>query len=344
MKLSLCMIVKDEEPVLRRCLDGAGWADEIVILDTGSSDRTEEIAREYTPLVFSEPWKEDFSAARNASFLRATGDFLVWLDADDYVSPEEGKKIPALKRRLEEEGADMVMCPYEAGGLRYYRERFLRNGVGFFWEGRVHECIAPRGKTVRSDFTVRHLGSKKERGDRNLRIYRKWEKEEPLSGRDLFYYGRELYYRAYYAEAEEKLHAMLAGEGWYVNKIEACRVLADCLLAQGRREEALLSLFRSFLYGEPRAGVLCAAGDLFFFEGRDEEAAFWYSSALACRDHAAEGDFEEPEKRGLYPLLQLVVCKWRTGDREGALLCHKKTEELAPEHPSVVYNRRFFGV
>ncbi len=344
MRFSLCMIVKDEEPVLRRCLDGAGWADEIVIADTGSSDRTAEIAREYTSLVFSVPWTDDFSAARNASFAKATGDYLVWLDADDYVSPEEGKKIPALKEALEKEGADMVMCPYEAGGLRYFRERFLRNGVGFSWEGRVHECIAPRGKIVRYGFTVRHLGSKKERGDRNLRIYRKWEKEEPLSGRDLFYYGRELFYRAHYAEAEEKLGRALAGNGWYVNKIEACRVLADCLLAQGRREEALLSLFRTFLYGEPRAGVVCAAGDLLFAEGRYAEAAFWYSSALTCRDHSAEGDFEEPEKHGLYPLLQLVVCKWRTGDREAALLYHQRTEEIAPDHPSVAFNRAFFGV
>ena len=89
MKLSLCMIVRDEEKVLARCLDSVKDAvDEIVIVDTGSSDNTAALAKRYTRAVFPLAWTDDFSAARNFSFEKATGDYLMWLDADDAIAPE----------------------------------------------------------------------------------------------------------------------------------------------------------------------------------------------------------------------------------------------------------------
>ena len=86
MKISLCMIVKDEEALLGRCLESAkSLADEIVIVDTGSADKTVELARRYTDAVYFLPWQGDFSHARNFSFSKATGDYLLWLDADDVI-------------------------------------------------------------------------------------------------------------------------------------------------------------------------------------------------------------------------------------------------------------------
>src|SRR5690242_19973198 len=71
--ISLCMIVKNEERTLARCLDSVnGIADEIVIVDTGSSDRTTEVAARYTDRIYAYAWEDDFAAARNASFARAT--------------------------------------------------------------------------------------------------------------------------------------------------------------------------------------------------------------------------------------------------------------------------------
>ena len=344
MKISLCMIVKNEEEVLARCLDSAAaLADEIIVVDTGSADATKAIARKYTDKVYDFPWKDDFAAARNFAFSKATGDYQLWLDADDVIPPESAALFPALKALLETESPDLVQCPYEVGAaLSFYRERFLKRESEFLWQGRVHECIAPRGKVMRFRFAVRHLGSKKERGARNLDIYRRWAEEEPLSPRDKFYYGRELYYHRLYTEAIAVLNEMLAGEGWFVNKIEACKVLALCHAERGNHAEALLSLFSSFLYGEPRATVCCEIGRLFRAENHLREAAFWYERALECRDHAAEGDFEEPAARTITPLLELVCIYYALGEKDKAAACHKKTEELAPAHPSVVYNARFF--
>lgn len=349
MTISLCMIVKDEEEVLSRCLDSArGLSDEIVIVDTGSRDGTVEIARRYTDRIFFFPWQMDFAAARNFAFSKGMGDYLLWLDADD-VLPSKGAFAP-LRELLAKEAPDVLLCPYETSpdekgqpALSFYRERFLRRERGFRWQGRVHECISPEGKVLRSPFPVLHLGSKKERGTRNLDIYRKWEKEEELSGRDLFYYGRELFYHGFYREAEEKLVRMLEGEGWYVNRIEACRFLALARERLQDREGAKTALLSSLRYAEPRASVLCELARLFKEEGRYREAIFWYQSALACRDHSEEGDLEEARFRSLTPLLELVGCYYALGARREAELCHKKTEELAPSHPSVVYNRRFFS-
>ena len=227
--------------------------------------------------------------------------------------------------------------------MTYYRERFLKRDKNFVWRGRVHECISPQGKIVKSEFTVVHLPDDTGRGSRNLDIYRKWAGEEALSGRDLFYYGRELYYHRLYAEAIAVLEDMLKGEGWYVNKIEACRVLAACRMARGETERALDALFASFRYGEPRAGVLCDIGGIFREQKKYREAVFFFESAIRCRDHSIEGDFEEPAARSLTPALELVSCYWQLGEKEAALAWHKRTEELAPEHPSVRFNRDFFA-
>ena len=101
MTISLCMIVKNEEAVLARCLDSVRDAvDEIVIVDTGSTDRTKEIARGYTEKVFDFEWIDDFSAARNYAYAQATMDYQMWLDADDVLPACEREKLLRLKQTL----------------------------------------------------------------------------------------------------------------------------------------------------------------------------------------------------------------------------------------------------
>ena len=347
--LSLCMIVKDEETVLPRCLESVqGLFDEIVVIDTGSKDHTREIARAFGAFVYDLPWQDDFSAARNFSFFKATSDYLFWMGADDVLPPPSHERFPALRAFLEEERPDTLFLPYECMGqdnapsLVFRRERVLRRCPMAHWVGRVHECIVPFGKQSFFDLPVRHLGSEKQRGERNLRIYEQWEKEEPLSPRDAFYFGRELSYHRRYKEAAARLESMLKSDGWYVNKIEACKVLALCYEAQGLPEQALSVLFQSFLFGEPRASVCCELGRLFQSQNRLKEAVFWFEAALSCRDHSEEGDFETPDSRALTPLLSLVCCYDALGEKERALAFHRRTEELFPLHPAAIHNRAYF--
>lgn len=348
MTVSLCMIVKNEEEVLERCLSSVvKLVDEIIVVDTGSSDDTVNIAKRFGAKVFSFAWVDDFAAARNYAFSLGACDYLLWLDADDFITPENAELFIKLKADLESENPDAAECPYEiiSDGkpvLKFMRERIVKRSAGFEWQGRVHECITPRGKIIKSDFCVRHLGSNKPRGSRNLDIYRKWASEEELDGRNLFYYGRELYYNGYLEEAETTLEKMLRGDGWFVNKIEACLVLADARRALNHIEGALSALFESFIYGEPRAKICIKIAELYHETNRLNEAEYWYKAALLCRDHSAEGDFEDGYARTLTPLFGLCRLSFERGDLQKSYDYHKQSEALFPDHPSVAYNRSYF--
>lgn len=350
--LSLAMIVKNEEKYLKNALDGVrDCVDEIVIADTGSTDGTRAIASEYTDRIFDFAWCDDFAAARNFSFSKARGEYIMWLDADDVVTEENARRLNALRGRLEEERPDTVMCRYETAfdgkgraTYAYLRERIVRRETALPWVGFIHECIAPSGKIICSKFTVRHAGLSKNRGRRNLDIYQKHVSAgEKLDPRQKFYYGRELYANRLYTEAESVLREAAEGEGWTVNKIEASKVLADCRLAKGDADGALAALLGSFRFGEPRAEVMCKIGGIFKAKKSYKEAEYWYGAALSAKDFTVYGDFDAPECRGIIPLLELTRCYWEEGDAANSLKCHRAAKELFPEHPSVIYNEKFFS-
>jgi glycosyltransferase involved in cell wall biosynthesis len=204
------MIVRDEEKNLSQCLESVrGVFDEIVVLDTGSKDRTVEIARSFGARVFDFVWVDDFGAARNAALARATGDYAFWLDADDLIEPPERAKLEELIAGLRGDHscagspqtatrsgvlgrsqspvasatAYVVRCacdpgPDGEGGetvVDHIRLFPLIEGVR--WTYRVHEQILPALKRAGvpvewTDITVRHTGY----SDRALRS-RKLERD-----------------------------------------------------------------------------------------------------------------------------------------------------------------------
>lgn len=346
LTLSVCLIVKNESAVLARCLDcAAKFADEIVVVDTGSSDDTRSIARKFTAHVFDFVWRDDFSAARNYAFSRAHGDYLMWLDADDVIEACEIEKIKSLKQRLAL--ADTFMFLYHSGGLSYCRERILRNCPQACWQGRVHEVIPPFGRVSFEDITILH--AKENAGMdtpdcRNLNIYRKMLSEgEPFSARDEFYYARELFYHRDYGTAIERFESFLSrADGWAENKIAACEHLADCFLATGDREKAELSLLRAQLYGSPRAEHLFKLGGIFFETGDYFRAAFYYQSCLLCKRAESTGGFYVSDCYGFLPCIQLCVCFSRMGDNAAAERYNQMAGEYRPDDPAYLYNVGYF--
>ncbi len=151
LTISLCMIVRNEEMHIACCLDSvAELVDEIIIVDTGSTDRTMGIVCGYTAKIYSYPWKDDFSEARNYSFSRASMDYCMWMDADDVLEETEKDKFLQLKESLSPD-TDIVMMKYntsfdEAGrpSFSYFRERWIRNSAEYRRIGAVHEVIPPR--------------------------------------------------------------------------------------------------------------------------------------------------------------------------------------------------------
>jgi tetratricopeptide (TPR) repeat protein len=164
------MIVRDEEHNLPDCLrSAAGLFDEVVVVDTGSKDRTRELAVSLGARVFDFPWCDSFAAARNESLRHATGDWCFWLDADDRLDDDNRDKLGQLFASLgDENAAYSVKClclPEGPGGPATVVDhiRLFRNRPDVRWRYRVHEQILPAvrdcgGRVRWSGATVRHTG------------------------------------------------------------------------------------------------------------------------------------------------------------------------------------------
>lgn len=223
MKLSAVLIVKNEEELVSNALESVKEFDEIVVVDTGSTDRTVEIAKQYTDKVFFFPWVDDFSAARNYAIEKATGDWIYSIDADQkLLSP-----ISLVKEEVEraEQGGHktVLVKTLTAGPHAHWREVLFKKDSEVFWKGAYHECIS-----VPSTFQSRierFRGSSKSKladPDRGLRILSKQEK----TPRVLFYLGRENYERRQYDEAIKWMFEYLEGGKWTPEIAEAWLVIA----------------------------------------------------------------------------------------------------------------------
>ncbi|HEX5851878.1 MAG TPA: glycosyltransferase, partial [Solirubrobacteraceae bacterium] len=150
LRLSVCMIVRDEEEMLPRCLAAVADAvEEIVVVDTGSSDATVEIARSFGARVLTRPWSGSFAEARNASFDAASGDWLLFLDADEVLVSDDVALLRSLVGRTWREAFSLTEINH-TGELRdgtavtHEALRVVRNRPEYRFQGRVHEQIAPR--------------------------------------------------------------------------------------------------------------------------------------------------------------------------------------------------------
>ena len=181
--LSVCMIVKNEEESLPRCLKSmAGLWDELIVVDTGSSDKTPAIAADYGARVLHDPWRSDFSYSRNVSLQNATKQWILWLDADDLVPPEAFQKILKIKQEFPLDSAFGFNIQNSTDGVAgqvFQQIRIFPNRSDIRFEFRVHEQVLPSIqraglKVLYSDIQILHTGyrpeSRKSKQERNLAL------------------------------------------------------------------------------------------------------------------------------------------------------------------------------
>ncbi|MDR3645495.1 MAG: glycosyltransferase [Clostridia bacterium] len=351
--VSLCMIVKDEENTLEKCLASVqDIADEIIIVDTGSTDRIKEIARGYTGLLYDFAWIDDFSAARNFSFGKATKDYLFWLDADDILLPGDRAKFESLKESLDG-SIDAVMMKYNTGfdtrgnvTFSYFRERLVKRSRRFQWCEPVHEYLRIAGNIVNSDVCITHTKTDLTPSGRNIAIYQRLlSQRKCLSPRGLYYYARELKDNGRYPEAIEYLNRFLqSGKGWAEDNITACAELARCYEIENKPEQQFLSLTRSFLYDTPRAEICCQIGYFYKARGDFERAAFWFHLAATLKKPENSLGFIRDEFWGYVPCIELSLCYDRLGCREKAEHYNELAGKFKSNDPLVEYNRSYFNV
>ncbi len=205
-RVSLTMIVKNEEKNLPDCLRSVrDLVDEAVVVDTGSSDRTREVARSFGCVLAEFPWVDHFAAARNAALDHATGDYAFWMDADDRLDDENRAKLKLLVAGLAGANDAYVMkclCVPDkpgAGGTVVDHVRLFRRLPAHRWTFRVHEQILPALRSTKtevkwSEVTVLHVGYvdaavRRRKLDRDLKLLRLDEAEEPTNPFTLFNLG-----------------------------------------------------------------------------------------------------------------------------------------------------------
>ena len=307
--LSLCMIVKNEEDVIGRCLECVSDIfDEIIVVDTGSDDKTKEIVKKYTKGLYYFKWIEDFAAARNFAFSKATKDYIMWLDADDIILDKDKEKIKELKMNMDK-SIDMVMMKYNTSfdsdgnvTFSYYRERIFKRSKNFKWIGEIHEVIPLEGNIIYSDAAISHKKLKNNDPKRNLRIFENMiANGKELDSRQQFYY------------------------------------------AIGETKKALNACFRSFEFDEPRAEICCDIGKYFLDREQYNQAIFWYELALTRKINETSGGFILLDCYNFTPYIQLCLCYFRIGDIKKSKEYNEKAAFIKPNDPAVVYNNKFFA-
>lgn len=153
------MIVKDEEPWIARCLSSVReGVDEIIVVDTGSRDRTMDIASGYGAIILQFPWKQSFAEARNYSLSHATGEWILWMDADEELAAGDAPKLRMLSSLPEYKLASLetihfnsVFRPRADEAYRLAQCRLFRNGEGLHFTGGIHEQLSWPNTHTRED-------------------------------------------------------------------------------------------------------------------------------------------------------------------------------------------------
>ncbi len=262
LTLTLCMIVKDEEEMLPKCLAAVAPAvDEIIIVDTGSTDRTIEIAKEFGAEVIEQPWTGSFSDARNTSFEHATSDWIIYLDADEVLVADDVERLRGLTGRVWREAFYLVETSYtgelgDGGAVTNVAMRVFRNRPHYRFEGRLHEQIAPSLPTYaisrleQSSVRVDHYGylgavrDAKEKSRRNLELLKAQQAESAPSAFIHFNLGTEYAvigdHRSALTEFERALSlARTTGEEDHDYIPALVHRLVTALNACGRPQEAI---------------------------------------------------------------------------------------------------------
>lgn len=287
---SLCMIVKNEEAVLKRCLDSiADLMDEIIIIDTGSTDHTKAIASQYTDNVYDYQWQDDFSAARNFSFSKATMDYIYAADADEVLDEENRNRFLQLKQALlpEVEIVQMKYCNQLEFNTTYnfdeeYRPKLYRRLRTFKWVEQVHEMVRLEPIVFDSDIKILHMPINNHAG-RDFSIFQRMiENGINLSKKLHHMYARELFIAGQdddFIQAMDYFQSSIDSENRSLEEVKE----AACVIARAARVKKDIPLFFKNCLKDVASNScaeICYELGEYYFELEDyKEAIIWFYNA-----------------------------------------------------------------
>lgn len=332
--ISLCMIVKNEENVLARCLDGiADLMDEIIIVDTGSTDNTKQIASKYTDKIYDFKWTDDFSAARNFAFSKATCDYIYSADADEVIDEENHEKFRMLKAAMlpEIEIVQMYYTNQLEKNTTYNFDEELRPKLykrirNFCWQDQVHETVRIAPIIFDSDIRIKHCPEELHSG-RDFAIYQKLIRSgseisphmQRMYARELFISGTEDDFRQSFEFF--KAHIDIDTDEELI-KMDAC-VLAKCARIMDDASVMLLAASRGLAVDEVPSEIVFELGEFYRARRNYSEAVIWYYNAAFETEALLSNSYNSS-----FPLIGLHICYVIMGDKENAAKYGAKLREL----------------
>ena len=322
--ISLCMIVKDEEDILARCLDGiADLMDEIIIVDTGSTDRTKEIAAKYTDKIFDFEWKDDFASARNYAFSKATMDYIYSADADEVIDEENHERFRLLKEAMLSEIEIVQM--YYTNQLEYntsynfdeeLRPKLYKRVRNFTWQDAVHENVRLEPVVFNSDIRIKHCPTGAHQS-RDFSIYQKLiDGKKTISAHMQMMYARELFISGSdddFLNAEDYFKkCMEKDEDLELLYMDSC-VVAKAARLRDEPEGLLLAASRALDAGDAPSELLFELAEYYRNHKNYKEAAKWYHNSAFESEAILNASYNSS-----YPLVGLHICYVIMGDTEKA--------------------------
>jgi len=265
LSVSLCVIARDEEQSIGACISSVGGlVREVVVVDTGSADRTAELAAEAGARVFNFPWRDDFAAARNYALDQATGDWILVLDADEILEPVEPEELVRLLAVSDVEGYFVKIYSYLGNGEGVAKDqvvRLFRNKPAYRFEGAIHEQVAGAikrknsgGGLAFSELVIHHFGyldrviQGKNKKRRNILIIEKALAQHPDDPFLLFSLGTEYCQGGETLKGIEQLEKALSfargNEGYFRDLLIA---LGAGLLKAGRKDDLTVLLEQALI-------------------------------------------------------------------------------------------------
>lgn len=280
---SCCMIVKNEEKLLARCLDSIyKYMDEIIIVDTGSTDKTKEIASRYTDKIYDFEWNDDFSAARNYSFSFATKDYIYVPDADEYLDEENQRQLALLKQCIDPQ-IEIVQMMYNTISSdtvlniqNEYRPKLFKRVRSFTWVDPIHETVRIEPLVFNSDIVISHAPDCNH-SKRDFAIFQKAIKRDGhLSDKITSMYATELYKSDSMADinqAKEYFEDTFSNSNNRLLHIQSL-----CILARIARHEGNDELLTKILNHKDTSTIseLCYELGLYFYQKEDFDKAILY--------------------------------------------------------------------
>jgi glycosyltransferase involved in cell wall biosynthesis len=318
MKLSACVITKNEEVNLPTCLQSIqSIVQEIIVVDTGSTDSTIEVAKSFGAHVFQIPWENDFSKAKNYALDRATGDWVIFLDADEYFTADSTPLIPQVIQEAEEKNCDMIislLSNYDTATKQMsnsiHHVRIFRNHPDIRYTGAIHERVVKAGETPKAlnamgALKIIHTGysekvyKTKDKRKRNLELLLEELKKNPESG-NIHFYLAETYVSLhqyeqglYHAEKVLELkNTTLLGimEKNYLN-------LITCLIQLQREKEEIVKRIKEAITKFPDyPDFYIYLGDVYLKEHRLYDALEAYTNGMRNINNAFQSQSNVPHQ------------------------------------------------